>query len=1090
MKYLLFIACCLSLLLVKAVEPVSSQKANIISFTENKGQIADQYYKSRPDVLFAGSDGALSFFIKNTGLSYQLRKVNKFTEVVDEQTKQKRKEIAQQTFYRIDISWLNANTDLTIKTGKALPGYNNYYLSQCVNGALNVKSYNDITVQNIYNGINLHYYNYNGHLKYDYIVAPHANYKQIQLQVKGALIKRKTDGGIILRTALGDVEEGRPVVYQNGKQLKAKWNIQNNAILSFEIENYNADKELIIDPLTRSWGTYYGGSEGNTGCSTIADASGNVYLAGGTENSGSGIIVTSGAHQTIFGGFVGDAFLVKFNAAGVRQWGTYYGGSSNETINSISTDATGNVYVAGSTNSFNGTSTIGSHQQSFNGSTDAFLVKFNSAGLRQWATYYGGPQSDSGQSCATDASGNIYMAGFTNSAGTVEIATPGSHQTLFSGNQDAFLVKFNSSGVRQWGTYYGGNDDDRGFSCATDAFGHVYLAGYAVSTTSIGTAAAHQPAMFGTGTQLDAFLVQFNSAGVRQWGTYYGDLSGDEGKCCATDALGNVYLTGYTYNSFTVVAGAISTPGAHQVATNGSADAFLVKFNIAGVRQWGTFYGGSNYEQGYSCSVDAAGNVYMCGEANTNSSFGLASSGCYQFTPGGHFLVKFNSLGVRQWGTFYGSTIFSGFGLACATDPSGNIYMAGTTGATTNSLIATANGHQPAFGGNNDAYLVKFRDCLIDPIVTVNNPICAGANLNFSTTISSNTPAVTYNWAGPNSFTSSAQSPLVVNAQPANAGTYTLTVNDSAGCDQTAIVTITVNANPTVIVNSGTICSGNSFTMVPSGAVNYTYSNGNATVSPTLSTNYTVTGADATGCSDTAVSNVIVNTTPTVSVNSGTICSGNAFTINPSGANNYTIQGGSTNVTPMANTNYTVVGSSAQNCISVNTATSFVTVNASPTVNAVSSNTNLICAGSSVSLTATGATSYTWNTNATSSIIAVSPTVTTTYSVTGTNANNCSNMVIITQSVSACTGLQNNYNDFNLSVYPNPFNNKFFVYIDGNMADKEIGLFNLEGKLLKAFKLIAPITEIDLMEYANGLFIIQIKEKELILKTLKIIKAQ
>ena len=96
-----------------------------------------------------------------------------------------------------------------------------------------------------------------------------------------------------------------------------------------------------------------------------------------------------------------------------------------------------------------------------------------------------------GRSCATDASGNVYLAGYTDS--TTGIATTGAHQTTYGGGvYDAFLVKFNSSGVRQWGTYYGGTGYDDGYSCATDASGNVYLAGSTNSTTGIATTGAHQ----------------------------------------------------------------------------------------------------------------------------------------------------------------------------------------------------------------------------------------------------------------------------------------------------------------------------------------------------------------------------------------------------------------------------------------------------------------------------------------------------------------------------------------------------------------------------------------------------------------------
>jgi len=168
---------------------------------------------------------------------------------------------------------------------------------------------------------------------------------------------------------------------------------------------------------------------------------------------------------------------------------------------------------------------------------------------------------------------------------------------------------------------------------------------------------------------------------------------------------------------------------------------------------------------------------------------------------------------------------------------------------------------------------------------------------------------------------------------------------------------------------------------------------------------YNVTGTSVQGCvsSNTAVSSVTVNSIPVISVNSGSICSGSSFTINPSGANIYTISGGPAIVSPTTNSSYSITGTSVQGCVSSNTAVSSVTVNPLPSVTATTNNT-LLCTGQTASLTANGASTYLWNTSATTSVIAISPNVTTNYTVTGTDANGCANSVVLTQSVSACTG--------------------------------------------------------------------------------------
>jgi hypothetical protein len=476
----------------------------------------------------------------------------------------------------------------------------------------------------------------------------------------------------------------------------------------------------------RAWGTYYTGTGQvwpngeDRGQACITDAAGNVYMVG-TTNSNSDI-ATVGAHQTIcaggdtIGGFSGtDAFLVKFNSSGVRQWATYYGGSEWDYGISCAIDASGNVYMIGSTSSTSGIATAGAHETTVN---DGFLVKFNSSGVRQWGTYFEG----NGNACATDASGNVYIVGLTNS--TSGIATAGAHQTVMSGSGDAFLVKFNSSGVRQWGTYFGGpfnggSANETGISCATDASGNIYMVGKTPSTSGIATVGAHQTA---GGTQFfDAFLVKFNSTGVIQWGTYYDGLGDTQPNSCATDASGNVYMAGQVFQELLPDSG-ISTPGAHQTTYGGGfTDAFLVKFDPNGVRQWGTYYGGSSVEEGTSCAIDPSGNVYMAG--HTGSTTGIATAGAHQTVFGGGgldgFLVCFNSSGVRQSGTYYGECFVSD----CATDASGNVYMAGIT--TSSSGIATAGAHQTANGnsGYNDAFLVKFSGISVGINETINDKL-------------------------------------------------------------------------------------------------------------------------------------------------------------------------------------------------------------------------------------------------------------------------------------------------------------------------------------------------------------------------------
>jgi hypothetical protein len=232
-------------------------------------------------------------------------------------------------------------------------------------------------------------------------------------------------------------------------------------------------------------------------------------------------------------------------------------------------------------------------------------------------------------------------------------------------------------------------------------------------------------------------------------------------------------------------------------------------------------------------------------------------------------------------------------------------------------------------------------------------------------------------------------------------------------------------------------------------------------------------GAPVCNLEMTDLITITIAPNPTIAVNSGSICSGNSFTITPSGANTYTIQGGSSVKTPTANTSYTVVGTSSVGCISTTFATSSVTVNALPTINATSDDA-LICAGETTSLTANGtSTSYTWNTSATGTSISVSPTVTTNYTVTGTDANGCENNAVITQSVSLCTGINQLTNtNSELSIFPNPSSTNLTVKTDEEI--QTISIYNSLGALVQTEKTNVFSVE----QLSSGLYILKVKTEK------------
>lgn len=315
--------------------------------------------------------------------------------------------------------------------------------------------------------------------------------------------------------------------------------------------------------------------------------------------------------------------------------------------------------------------------------------------------------------------------------------------------------------------------------------------------------------------------------------------------------------------------------------------------------------------------------------------------------------------------------------------------------------------------------------------------------------------------------------------------TYTVTGSNSYGCvSNGAVSTVTVKPMPLISINSGSICEGSSFTITPDGAATYTYSSGSAIVSPTINSTYTVAGTSSVGCvnSSGSVSSVTVNTIPLVTLSNNTLCAGNSFTLNPSGANTYTYSGASAIVTPTITTSYSVSGASSEGCVS-SVVVATITVNNLPIVNASSSNT-IICSGETTSLIATGATSYIWNTNEVTPIIAISPSVTTVYTVQGTDSNGCVNAAAITQSVSTCTEINAITKDLNVSVYPNPNQGQLFITL---YQESNVSLFDALGNLVFNYLLTEGVKEINMMEQPCGIYFLII-EGESGLKPFKIIK--
>ena len=446
----------------------------------------------------------------------------------------------------------------------------------------------------------------------------------------------------------------------------------------------NSDKTFVIDPSDNlSHATTYKirvttgvkDSSGNTLSSQYLSSSGFTTWSGtqqlGTSSEDWGLGVTIDSSDNIYltgrtiGGLDGnanfgdnDTFLVKYNSSGNKQWTRQFGTSSSDVTSDggkgINVDSSGNVYVTGHTYG-------GLDGNTNSGDYDIFLVKYNSSGTKQWLRQLGTSSEDRGNSVSSDSSGNVYVTGYTHG---------GLDGNTNSGSSDIYLMKYNSSGTKQWIIQLGTSSTDIGRDVSVDSSGNIYVAGYSKGGLDGNTNSGNA----------DIILMKYNSSGIKQWIIQLGTSSEEKAGSVFVDLTGNVYMSGYTYG------------GLDGNTNSGDMDIIFVKYNSSGTKQWTSQHGTSSFDIGKDVSVDSSGNIYVTG----HTVGGL--DGNLQNGNGDLFLMKFNSSGTKQWTSQLGtSSIDAVSGMSI--DSSGNVFI---SGYTEGGLDGNTN------SGNKDIFLLKY----------------------------------------------------------------------------------------------------------------------------------------------------------------------------------------------------------------------------------------------------------------------------------------------------------------------------------------------------------------------------------------------
>lgn len=517
-----------------------------------------------------------------------------------------------------------------------------------------ISTYAKVAYQNLYPGVDLVYYGNQRQLEYDFVVQPGIDPNIIALEFEGAdELKVDAQGELVLNAGRGEIRQRKPFIYQH------------------------------VDGARREVAGSYKLKDKNTVGFQLADYDASKPL-------------------------VIDPVLV---------YSTFLGGANVDLGSDITVDASGNAYVAGTTQLLSIPSTFpttaGAFDTTHNGSQDAFVTKINSTGSALvYSTFIGGSDLDGASAIALDAAGNAYVTGTTSS--TDFPTTVGAFDNTHNGipGSDAFVTKLNASGsALVYSTYLGGLEQDAGRGIAVDTSGNAYVGGDTRSSGFPTTAGAfdttHNP-----NDDPEIFVTKVNPTGsALVYSTFLGISSGGS---LALDASGNAYVTGSTSS-----AAYPTTVGAFDTTHNGGSDVVVTKLNSSGsALVYSTFIGSSGNENGDGIALDASGNAYITGD--TTSTGFPTTVGAFDTSFNGSFdafVTKLNPSGSAPlvYSTFLGDVDFDS-GNDLAVDTSGNVYLTGTTGSP--NFPTTADAFDTSFnGGPTDVFVTKLNPTGSAPLV-------------------------------------------------------------------------------------------------------------------------------------------------------------------------------------------------------------------------------------------------------------------------------------------------------------------------------------------------------------------------------------
>ena len=616
------------------------------------------------------------------------------------------------------IQWVAADPAPIITPEQELPGRVNYMRGKDSSSWLtNIQTFGKVRLAHVYDGIDLVVYGNQQDFEYDFVVAPHANAKQIRLGFDGADgVTLSNSGDLVLKVNGDELRQHKPVIYQSiggeKKMIAGRFLLAKDNTASFEVGAYDHGQPLIIDP-TLSYSTYLGGTNDERGTAIAADSSGRAYVSGVTDSLD--YPVKGGVQSTNHGGT--DVFVTKMWATGGGViYSTYIGGSDfdgSDFFSGLAVDRFGNAYVAGETGSVDFPGTLTGP----GGGTDAFALKLNATGnVLMYSVRIGGTAGDEADALALDSDGNVYLTGLVDHTGDngdpqTFPTTPGTFDTTWNcDTYCGFVAKLGPTGNLIYSAFIDGSHLQP-TGIGIDSSRYAYVTGWVRSglRTTAGSVMPNPPTKNGScGNCTSAFAMKISPAAKSvAYSTYLGGNGNDTGRGIAV-LNGNAYITGGTAST-----NFPTTSGAFHRTLKGTLDAFVTKLNTAGSGLvYSTYLGGTGLDEGHSIAVNSSGQAFVVG--NTNSTDFPVKNAIDSTYNGGLdvFVARLWATGGGlQYATYFGGSTGDApgtggddDGLSIRIDANDNAYITGYTQAT--DFPTTPGAFQRTLRGQ-DAFVAK-----------------------------------------------------------------------------------------------------------------------------------------------------------------------------------------------------------------------------------------------------------------------------------------------------------------------------------------------------------------------------------------------